>query len=102
MKLRVPFVFLTLFFVFLSPFAVAETVDVNTATSKEIASTLPGVGPSKAEAILKHCRETSCTKAEDLLAIKGIGQKGVEKMKPFLTFTKADTAVADKVGAVAQ
>jgi len=64
----------------------AAPVNVNTASVEEISSTLSGVGPAKALAISEHCKKVGCTKPEDLLQVKGIGQKTLEKIADDLTF----------------
>ncbi|MEA3405042.1 MAG: helix-hairpin-helix domain-containing protein [Pseudomonadota bacterium] len=64
----------------------ASPVNVNKASAEEIAIALKGIGPSKAEAILKYCKETKCSKPEDLLNVKGIGEKTLEKIKADLRF----------------
>jgi len=64
----------------------AEKVNVNKATVEEIADGLHGVGPVKAEAILIHCQEEKCSKPEDLLKVKGIGTKTMEKIEKDVKF----------------
>lgn len=68
--------------------AYASPVNVNTASPDEIAAALKGIGPAKAEAISSYCKQASCTKPEDLLAVKGIGEKTLEKIKSDLRFEK--------------
>ena len=59
-------------------FTILLGVDINTATKKEL-STLIGVGETKAKAIIEH-REKNCFKSvDDLVLVKGIGSKTVEK-----------------------
>ena len=79
------------FFVFLGAMLVsmsvlASPVNVNSASAEEIAIALKGVGPSKAQAIVNYCQETTCSKPEDLLNVKGIGEKTLEKIKADLRF----------------
>jgi len=64
----------------------ASPVNVNSAPAEEIAIALKGIGPSKAQAISSYCKETKCSKAEDLLNVKGIGEKTLEKIKADLRF----------------
>lgn len=64
----------------------ATPVNVNTAEPEEIAIALSGVGPAKAQAISSYCREAKCSKAEDLLSVKGIGDKTLEKIRADLRF----------------
>lgn len=73
-----------LFFAFLLllvPFAVlaSEPVNINTADAQALAGSLKGVGLSKAEAIVAH-REANgpFRSADDLLQVKGIGEKTLE------------------------
>jgi competence protein ComEA len=56
-------------------------INLNSATESEL-QTLPGIGPSKALAILEY-RETngSFKTIEDLMEISGIGEKTFEKLK---------------------
>lgn len=59
-------------------------VRINYATQEEIES-LPGIGPSKAQAILKHREEHGLFQsAEDLLHVTGIGEKTLENLRDHL------------------
>lgn len=56
-------------------------VRINYATKEEI-ETLNGIGPSKAEAILKYREENGFfQKPEDLLEVSGIGEKTLENFR---------------------
>ena len=60
--------------------ALAAQVNINTAPASELASTLNGVGPAKAEAIVDHRTKNGPFKSADQLAeVRGIGLKTVEK-----------------------
>jgi len=73
--------------VMLVPWSVlASPVNVNKAEPSEIAIALKGVGPSKAQSISDYCKENKCAKPEDLLNVKGIGEKTLEKIKADLRF----------------
>ncbi|MGG3688465.1 helix-hairpin-helix domain-containing protein [Caldifermentibacillus hisashii] len=60
-------------------------VNINQADASALDS-LPGIGPSKAEAIIEY-RETNgpFQKVEDLMNISGIGEKTFEKLKDQIT-----------------
>ena len=60
-------------------------VDVNRDTLEQIA-TLPEVGPEIAKRIVEG---RPYSKVDDLLKVKGIGPKTLEKMKPRLKFDEA-------------
>lgn len=64
-------------------------LDVNKASLDEL-MTLPGIGPKLADVILKD-REANgpFQDADALLRVKGIGQKKLEKISPFLHFESA-------------
>ncbi|MDA7026872.1 helix-hairpin-helix domain-containing protein [Bacillus sp. CLL-7-23] len=62
-----------------------EVVNINNASSKELQS-IPGVGPSKADAIVAYREENgSFQKIEDITNVTGIGEKSFEKMKSSLS-----------------
>lgn len=64
-----------------SPTEQNEKVKINYATQEEI-ETLPGIGPSKAQTIIKYREENGLFQTmEDLLDISGIGEKTLENMK---------------------
>ena len=52
-----------------------QPININTATQEEL-ETLPGIGPSKAQAILVYREENGAFKTiEDILEVPGIGEK---------------------------
>ncbi|ROR35101.1 ComEA family DNA-binding protein [Inmirania thermothiophila] len=57
-------------------------VDLNSADAETLARAVPGVGPARAEAIVRY-RETHgpFRSLEDLLAVRGIGPKLLERMR---------------------
>jgi len=58
----------------------AEPVDINVATAAEIATSLNGVGPAKAQAIVDY-REANgpFVSVDQLTDVKGIGAATIEK-----------------------
>ncbi len=57
-------------------------VDVNTATQSELES-LPGIGPTKARAILEYRQQHGpFQRVDDLAKVKGIGPATVERLRP--------------------
>ena len=59
-------------------------LDLNTATVEQL-DALPGIGPSKAQAIVEHrTQKGKFKREEDLLEVKGIGAKMLEKLKPLV------------------
>ena len=60
-------------------------VDINSA-DEEMLTTLPGVGPKTATRIYDYRKANGPFRSvEDLLNIKGIGPKVLDKLKPFVT-----------------
>lgn len=61
--------------------AEAQTViNINTASAQEIASTLVGIGVKKAESLIEMREQLGgFTEVEQLLDVKGIGLKTLEK-----------------------
>ncbi|MGB8493268.1 MAG: helix-hairpin-helix domain-containing protein [Candidatus Acidiferrum sp.] len=67
-------------------------VNLNSASAAELQQ-VPGIGPSTAEKILQMRKSYGAFKSvDDLLAIKGIGPKRLEKMRKYLTVGKAPQA----------
>jgi len=70
-------------------------IDPNVATRDDL-MLLPGVGPAIADAILDYRREASAgggrafSRAEDLAAVKRIGVKRVEQLRPWLMFESTE------------
>jgi competence protein ComEA len=63
-------------------------VNLNTASVSEIA-TLPGVGPKAAERIVEYRQKNGgFKKIEELMNVKGIGEKSFLKLKPLITVTE--------------
>ena len=75
--------------------ALSGVVNVNTASAEEL-SLLPGVGPARARAIVELRQQRGGFKrVEDLLEVKGIGEAGLAKLKPFLAIEGKSTLSAD-------
>jgi competence protein ComEA len=61
--------------------ASVEKVNLNTATLEQL-QTLPGIGPSTAKGIIEHrTKSGKFTKIEEILNVKGIGEKKFQKIK---------------------
>jgi competence protein ComEA len=66
----------------------AHPININTAGATELQQ-VPGIGPSTAQKILDTRKSYGAFKSvDDLLAIKGIGPKKLEKMRKYLTVGK--------------
>ena len=75
--------------------ALSGVVNVNTASAEEL-SLLPGVGPSRARAIIELRQQRGGFKrVEDLLEVKGIGEAALARLRPHLTLEGKTTARAD-------
>lgn len=73
-------------------------VNLNTATQVQLES-LPGLGAKAAERILEYRQKNGrFKKVEDLMNVKGIGEKSFLKLKPLLTVTEkaAPSGVSDR------
>jgi competence protein ComEA len=67
-------------------------LDLNTATAAQLEQ-LPGIGSRTAQLIVEHRQKNGgFKKVEELMNIKGIGEKSFLKIKPMVTVT------ADKAG----
>jgi comEA protein len=63
----------------------AQPVNINTANSEQLQQ-VPGIGPATANKILQMRKSYGPFKSvDDLLAIRGLGAKRLEKMRKYLT-----------------
>jgi len=67
-----------------------KPVNINTANSEELQQ-VPGIGPATAQKILQMRKSYGPFKSvDDLLAIRGLGQKRLNKMRKYLTVGKGN------------
>jgi len=65
-----------------------KSININTADTKELEK-LPRIGPATAKKILDLRKEKGgFKKTDDLLEVKGIGPKILEKIRPFIILTE--------------
>jgi competence protein ComEA len=65
--------------------APATPIDLNTATAAQLEK-LPGIGARTAQLIIEHRQKNGgFKKVEELMNIKGIGEKSFLKLKPLVT-----------------
>jgi competence protein ComEA len=70
-------------------------VNINTASATEIA-TLPGIGPKTAALIVEYRQKNGpFKKIEELMNVKGVGEKSFLKLKPFVTIGPDRSGGAD-------
>lgn len=85
--------------------ALVGQANINDATVEQL-TLLPGVGTSRAQAIVVYRQAHPFQTVDDLKKIKGIGDKGFEKLKPFIalqgttTLKREATPVAPKANTV--
>lgn len=76
---------------------VAGVVNINRATAEQLVL-LPGVGPSKAQAIITFREKRPFKRKEQLLQVRGIGAKGLQALRPYVTL-EGETTLKSKVRA---
>ena len=70
----------------------AQQLNLNTATAADLAK-LPGIGPAVAARIVEYRQKNGgFKKAEELMNVKGIGEKTFLKLKALVTVTPPKTA----------
>jgi competence protein ComEA len=74
---------------------VSGVVNVNVASRSEL-MLLPGIGGAKAEAIVQLRLKTPFVRIDDLLAVKGIGDKMLAKMAPYIVLSGPTTISTKK------
>lgn len=68
-----------------------EKLDVNSASLEQL-QTLPGIGPVLAGRIIEFRKENGgFVRLEDLLLVRGIGEKRLEKLSPLVTVEQTHT-----------
>ena len=67
-------------------------LELNHATLEEL-QTLPGIGPRKAEAIIELRKKRPFTRVTQLLEVKGVGRKTLERLKPWVRVAPAIAAL---------
>jgi competence protein ComEA len=71
-------------------------INLNTATMAELES-LPGIGTRTAERIIEHRQKNgSFKKIEELMNVRGVGEKSFLKLKPLITVTPSKTEAAEQ------
>lgn len=79
-----------------APAPAKKTVNVNQASADELAR-LPRVGPSLAGKIIAHREKNGPFKrAEDLMEVKGVGEKMFTTLKPYVAVS-GPTTLTEKV-----
>jgi competence protein ComEA len=73
------------------PAAEVAAVDINTASEEQLTS-LPGIGPSKAKAIVEYRTATPFRTIEEVMNVRGIGESTFENLKGMLTVGAAAQA----------
>ena len=76
-----------------------KPVNINTANSEQLQQ-VPGIGPATAQKILQMRRSYGPFKSvDDLLAIRGLGEKRLNKMRKYLTVGKANPSKTERPAA---
>jgi competence protein ComEA len=72
---------------------VSGVVNVNTASLAEL-TMLPGIGPSKAQAIMDYRKDHPFQKPDDLKDVRGIGDKLYASIQQYVAVSGQTTAAA--------
>ena len=75
------------------PPAAARKVNINTASSTEL-TFLPRIGAKVADRIVDRRKEKPFVRPEDLMEVKGIGEKLFVSLKPYLAVSGPTTLTA--------
>lgn len=70
-------------------------INLNTATASQLED-LPGIGPALAARIVEHRQKNGAYKSvEDVMAVKGIGEKNFAKIQTYLSVGAASAATKE-------
>jgi len=69
-------------------------INIQTASAEEL-QRLPGIGPSKAEAIIAQRTRAPFRRIEDILRVRGIGRATFRRLRPYLSVTGSTTLTRD-------
>jgi len=75
------------------------TVNINTASQEELVM-IPGIGPAKAAAIVEYRQTAKFNSTEDIVKVKGIGEKLYQSIRPYITVDGPTTAKMAKDASV--
>jgi len=75
------------------PQQTAGVVNINAATEAQL-ELLPGIGPSKARAIVRYRDRRKFKAPHELIRVRGIGRKTFRKLRAHLTVTGPTTLTA--------
>lgn len=78
-----------------APAVEGEMIDLNAATEEQL-TTLPGVGPSKAKAIVEYRQATPFRKVEEVMNVRGFGESTFESLKEKITVGAAESGAATR------
>lgn len=74
----------------------SKVVNINTAPAEELAQ-LPGVGQEIARRIIRHrARSGKFRTVDELLVVRGISAKKLEKLRPYVTVEEPATGQTEK------
>jgi competence protein ComEA len=77
--------------------AFAEPVNINKADAKTLSKSLKGIGMKKAQAIVRYRKKNGAFKTlDDLMNVKGIGEKTIKKNASDIGLSKGKTETAKK------
>lgn len=79
-----------------APVGVSGVLNLNTASVQEL-TRLPGVGPSRAQAIIElRAKMNGFKSIEDIMRVRGIGRKTFRKLEPMLRLQGTTTLAEAK------
>ena len=92
-------VFVSFLTTFLAITHAAQLIDINSADAVSIAENLNGIGASKAQAIVDYrAKNGPFASVDDLVNVKGIGMKTIDRNRDYLTITPSDQSSNQGLG----